>query len=262
MHVAPTAGLPMNETAGAPRSRSKGQLWLQRCNVLFDAARRAAKPLSAIALCIENYEELKTKFGAEGVEQAMGVIGKAIAASLAPTNATGRLARAFFVTISPAVGAKSALDQAERLERHISAATLTLGRHAVTAHARGGTASSDTDNVASAEELMKLAVHRALARVKRVEGESGMAGCASPTNDAVTLTPGERAVLRQIIRLESQAPSNEYQFNAVSTGWPVSHRAAYMAAYEGLIIKGFIALTATPQAFTVTTKGLRAAQAL
>jgi len=237
-------------------------VWMRRCRVLFESAQRNAKPLSVIALCIENYADLKAQFGPDGSENAMGVLGRAIAATLAPSNAVSRLASTLFVIISPGADNKRGVLLAGRLERLISSASLTLGSRRLIAQVRSATSSLDTDRAESVEDLMKLAVHRALAGVRRTGGRNLAPGTTVSPPAADGLAPGERAVLRQVMRLAPGGPLKQYELNALSTGWPVLHRAAYMAAYNGLMKRGFIAASPEPQSFTLTSKGIEALKTL
>jgi hypothetical protein len=71
------------------------------------------------------------------------------------------------------------------------------------------------------------------------------------------LTPGEKAVLRQISVLYSTAGARDQQVKALLMQWPPTHYEAYQKAYGGLVEKRLIQDEGT-QSFRITDAGLRA----
>jgi hypothetical protein len=71
------------------------------------------------------------------------------------------------------------------------------------------------------------------------------------------LTPGEKAVLRQIGVLYSTAGERDQQFKALFMQWAPSHHDAYQKAYGGLVAKQLVQ-DAGGQSFWITDSGLKA----
>ena len=71
------------------------------------------------------------------------------------------------------------------------------------------------------------------------------------------LTPGEKAVLRQIRALYAIDGQHELQVKALLMQWPPIHHATYQRSYAGLVSKLLIEEVGT-QIFRLTQAGLSA----
>jgi hypothetical protein len=75
--------------------------------------------------------------------------------------------------------------------------------------------------------------------------------------NAVDLTPGEKAVLGQIRALYATEARREHQLKALMMQWPPIHHEAYRRAYGGLLAKLLIQ-DVNAQVFRLTEIGLSA----
>jgi hypothetical protein len=73
----------------------------------------------------------------------------------------------------------------------------------------------------------------------------------------VDLTPGEKAVLKQIRALYATEARREHQLKALMMQWPPIHHEAYKRAYGGLLAKLLIQ-DVNAQVFRLTEMGLSA----
>ena len=71
------------------------------------------------------------------------------------------------------------------------------------------------------------------------------------------LTPGEKAVLKQIRALYATEARREHQLKALMMQWPPIHHETYKRAYGGLLAKLLIQAV-DAQAFRLTEAGLGA----
>lgn len=71
------------------------------------------------------------------------------------------------------------------------------------------------------------------------------------------LTPGEKAVLRQIRALYATEARREHQIKALRMQWPPVHHEAYTRAFGGLLAKLLIQ-NVDAQVFRITETGLGA----
>ncbi len=71
------------------------------------------------------------------------------------------------------------------------------------------------------------------------------------------LTPGEKAVLRQIRALYATEARREHQVKALRMQWPPIHHEAYTRAFGGLLAK-FLIQNVDAQIFRITETGLGA----
>jgi hypothetical protein len=71
------------------------------------------------------------------------------------------------------------------------------------------------------------------------------------------LTPGEKAVLKQIRALYATAARREHQLKALMMQWPPIHHETYKRAYGGLLAKLLIQAV-DAQVFRLTEAGLGA----
>lgn len=71
------------------------------------------------------------------------------------------------------------------------------------------------------------------------------------------ITPGEKAVLRQIGALYATEKRRDHQLKALVMQWPPTHRESYNLAYHGLHAKHLIEAVGA-QYFRITEAGLKA----
>ncbi len=83
----------------------------------FARADRYKRPLSVLALCIDNYEEIKAKHGRVGCELVLKHIGKLLPALLREVDIAARLQADQFVIILPETNEAGAHVVAERIRQ-------------------------------------------------------------------------------------------------------------------------------------------------
>ena len=126
----------------------------------FTDARRHGTPFSAVSLRIDNYAEIETKFGSVAAGQLLGRLVKLLQGMLRAEDALGRTGDALFTVILPGTAAEPAIAVAQRLRQRLDSARITHGTEAVPIRTSLGVAALANDNVASAEELFKVALGR------------------------------------------------------------------------------------------------------
>jgi diguanylate cyclase (GGDEF)-like protein len=175
----------------------------------FTEARRHGTPLSAVSLRIENYAGIEAKFGSTAAGQLLGRLVKLLQGMLRAEDAMGRTGEALFTVLLPGTAAEQAVAVAQRLRQRLDSARVTHGAEAVPVHTTLGVAALGNDNVASAEELLKVA----LGRLERaaVKGEAQRTG---PRENLSAMpppagAPGDIAAALQILERASAERSSE-----------------------------------------------------
>lgn len=126
----------------------------------FSYARRHNAQLSVMALRVDSHAEVASAASTEVADQILARIAKMISGMLRAEDSIGRVADATFVVISAGTGAPQVLAFAKRLREQLEAAKVSYGGKVLRMRASTGVASLGTDNVASVEELIKLAAGR------------------------------------------------------------------------------------------------------
>lgn len=212
----------------------------------YSNARERGTPLSVMALRVENYAEVVEKISKDVAEQVLARIAKAISAMFPGESIVGRTAETAFVLITPRAGASEMAASARRLQEQIENAQLRHGAYVLKIRACSGVASPSMDTANSIEELIRLALQRAL-----------------PADPAMLdLTPSERAVLRQISGLVADGSAKVLDMRSLTGSWSMLHQDAYKGGYLGLVKKGFIAPSANGDAFSITSNGMKALRAI
>jgi diguanylate cyclase (GGDEF)-like protein len=175
----------------------------------FAHARGQGTPLSVVSLRIDNYAEIEAKFGKAAAGQLLGRLVKLLQGMLRAEDAMGRTGEALFAVLLPGTAAEPAVAVAQRLRQRLDSARITHGAEAVGIHTSLGVAALGNDNVASVEDLLKVA----LGRLERaaVKGEAQRTG---PRQNLGTMppparAPGDIAAALQILEQASAERSSE-----------------------------------------------------
>jgi hypothetical protein len=72
------------------------------------------------------------------------------------------------------------------------------------------------------------------------------------------LTPGERAILRQLRQLYAGSSNRAHPMTAVTSQWPAVHYEAYRSSFSGLIGKRLVQPEANGQMVRLTAAGFEA----
>jgi diguanylate cyclase (GGDEF)-like protein len=155
----------------------------------FAAARAQGTPFSLVSLRIDNNSEIVAKFGAAAAGQMLTRLVKLLQGMLRGEDAMGRTGEALFTVLLPGTGAEQAVGVAQRLRQRLESARITHGAEAVQLHSSLGVAALGNDNVASVEELVKVALGR-LAR-SAVKAEAQRTG---PQESLAATQPGRAPV--------------------------------------------------------------------
>jgi len=126
----------------------------------FMHARGQGTPFSTIALRIDNYGDVEAKFGKDASGQLLGRLVKLVQGMLPAEDAMGRTGEALFRVLLPGTATEQAIAVAQRLRQRLDSARITHGAEAVPIRTSLGVAALGNDNVASAEELFKVALGR------------------------------------------------------------------------------------------------------
>ncbi len=178
-------------------------------NKHFTDARRHGTPLSVVSLRIDNYADIEARFGSAAAGQLLGRLVKLLQAMLRAEDAMGRTGEALFAVLLPGTAAEQAVAVAQRLRQRLDSARITHGAEAVGIHTSLGVAALGNDDVASVEDLLKVA----LGRLERaaVKGEAQRTG---PRQNLGTMpppgrAPGDIAAALQILEQASAERSSE-----------------------------------------------------
>lgn len=174
----------------------------------FAHARGQGTPLSAVSLRIDNYAEIAAKFGKAPAGQMLGRLVKLLQGMLRGEDAMGRTGEALFSVLLPGTAAEQAVDVAQRLRQRLDSARITHGAEAVRIQTNLGVAALGNDNVASVEELLKVA----LGRLERAAAK-GEAQRTGPQASIGTTPPGRApdqvAAALQVLERASAERSSE-----------------------------------------------------
>ena len=164
----------------------------------FSYARRHAAALSVMALRIDSHAEVAQAVNKEVADQILARVAKLVSGMLRAEDSIGRMADATFAVVSAGTSAPQVLAFAKRLRDQLEAAKVSYGGKALRIRVSTGVASLGIDNVASIEELMKLA----LQRLEKVV-ETAAAPAAAPAEKRATLPPEVDAALKVLESLDA-----------------------------------------------------------
>ena len=176
----------------------------------FAHARGRSAPLSAVSLRIDNYAEIAQKFGPAAAGQLLGRLVKLLQGMLRAEDAMGRTGDALFSVLLPETAAAQAVAIAQRLRQRLDSARITHGAEAIRIRASLGVAALGNDNVASVEELLKVALGRLERAAARSDAQH--AGAGTPGEFGSTLpgvAPSELAAAVQILERASSERASE-----------------------------------------------------
>jgi len=163
----------------------------------FSYARRHASALSVLALRIDSHAEVAQAVNKEVADQILARVAKLVSGMLRAEDSIGRMADATFAVVSAGTTAPQVVAFAKRLRDQLDAAKVSYGGKALRIRASTGVASLGLDNVASIEDLMKLAMQR-LDRAEPVA-----APAAAPAEKRLTLPPEVDAALKVLESLDA-----------------------------------------------------------
>ena len=155
----------------------------------FVDARKQGTPLSVVSLRIDNYGGIAQKFGQSTAGPLLGRLVKLLQAMLRGEDAVGRTGEALFTVLLPGTAAEQAVVIAQRLRQRLDSARITHGAEVVPLRISLGVAALGNDNVASVEELLKIALER-LERAA-VKGEAQRSGA----QQTIPAAPPRRAAV-------------------------------------------------------------------
>ena len=150
-------------------------------------AREQGTPLSAVSLRIDNYAGIEAKFGKAAAGQMLARLVKLVQGMLRAEDAMGRTGEALFTVLLPGTAAQQAVAVAQRLRQRLDSARITHGTEAVRICTSLGVAALGNDNVASVDELLRIA----LGRLERAAAKGEAQRTAAPEN--VGTAPPARA---------------------------------------------------------------------
>jgi two-component system cell cycle response regulator len=171
-------------------------------------ARGEGTPFSAVSLRIDNYTEIEAKFGSAASGQLLGRLAKLLQGMLRAEDAMGRTGEALFTVLLPETAAEQAVAVAQRLGQRLDSARITQGTEAVRIRTSLGVAALGNDNVASVEELLKVA----LGRLERAAAKGVAQRTGAPENVGTmppARAPGELESALQILERASAERASE-----------------------------------------------------
>jgi diguanylate cyclase (GGDEF)-like protein len=126
----------------------------------FSLARRHGGPLSVLTFRMDSYGEISEKVGKTVADQLLAKVAKLVMSTLRAEDSMGRTAEATFAVIFPGTSSPQALNFARRMHEQLEKAQVTYRDQVLKIRTSIGLAALDVDNVASIEELMKMALQR------------------------------------------------------------------------------------------------------
>ena len=175
----------------------------------FAHARGQGTPFSAVSLRIANYAEIETKFGKAAAGQLLGRLVKLVQGMLRAEDAMGRTGEALFTVLLPGTAAEQAVAVAQRLRQRLDSARITHGTEAVRIHTSLGVAALGNDNVASVEELVKVALGRLERAAAKGEGQRTEVPESPATMPPPARAPADVAAALKILEQASGERSSE-----------------------------------------------------
>jgi two-component system cell cycle response regulator len=137
----------------------------QRLDEEFQRAERAAEPLSLMALDLDQFDAVNSRYGRAAGDRLLGACGRAIARSCRDKDVVTHPAGDEFVVILPGSHFAAALGAAERVWRAVKGASIVEQGNAISCEASIGVACFPSRDVAATRDLLRYA-HTALTRAK------------------------------------------------------------------------------------------------
>ena len=126
----------------------------------YSHARRHGGPLAVLTFRMDSYDEIAGKVGKTVADQLLAKVAKLVMGTLRAEDSMGRTAEATFAIIFPGTSSQQALNFARRMHEQLEKAQVTYREQVLKIRTSLGLAALDVDNVASIEDLMKMAQQR------------------------------------------------------------------------------------------------------
>ena len=126
----------------------------------YSHARRHGGPLAVLTFRMDSYGEIAGKVGKTVADQLLAKVAKLVMGTLRAEDTMGRTAEATFTVLFPGTSSQQALNFARRMHEQLEKAQVTYRDQVLKIRTSLGLAALDVDNVASIEDLMKLALQR------------------------------------------------------------------------------------------------------
>ena len=126
----------------------------------YSHARRHGGPLAVLTFRMDSHDEIAAKVGKTVADQLLAKVAKLVMGTLRAEDSMGRTAEATFAIIFPGTSSQQALNFARRMHEQLEKAQVTYREQVLKIRTSLGLAALDVDNVASIEDLMKMAQQR------------------------------------------------------------------------------------------------------
>ena len=160
----------------------------------YSHARRHGGPLSVLTFRMDSYGEITEKVGKNVADQLLAKVAKLVMGTVRAEDSMGRTAEATFTVIFPGTSSQQALIFARRMHEQLEKAQVTYRDQVLKIRTSLGLAALDVDNVASIEDLMKMAQQRLQDAASRKAQRAAEPEEASPLKPAALPSDIDRAV--------------------------------------------------------------------
>jgi diguanylate cyclase (GGDEF)-like protein len=126
----------------------------------YSHARRHGGPLAVLTFRVDSYGEITEKVGKNVADQLLAKVAKLVMGTLRAEDSMGCTAEATFAVIFPGTSSQQALAFARRMHEQLDKAQVKYRDQVLKIRTSIGLAALDVDNVASIEDLMKMAQQR------------------------------------------------------------------------------------------------------
>jgi len=160
----------------------------------YSHARRHGGPLSVLTFRMDSYGEIMEKVGKNVADQLLAKVAKLVMGTVRAEDSMGRTAEATFTVIFPGTSSQQALAFARRMHEQLDKAQVSYRDQVLKIRTSLGLAALDVDNVASIEDLMKMAQQRLQDAASRKAQRAAEPEEASPLKPATLPSDIDRAV--------------------------------------------------------------------
>ena len=160
----------------------------------YSHARRHGGPLSVLTFRMDSYGEITEKVGKNVADQLLAKVAKLVMGTVRAEDSMGRTAEATFTVIFPGTSSQQALAFARRMHEQLDKAQVSYRDQVLKIRTSLGLAALDVDNVASIEDLMKMAQQRLQDAASRKAQRAAEPEEASPLKPAALPSDIDRAV--------------------------------------------------------------------
>ena len=160
----------------------------------YSHARRHGGPLSVLTFRMDSYGEIMEKVGKNVADQLLAKVAKLVMGTVRAEDSMGRTAEATFTVIFPGTSSQQALAFARRMHEQLDKAQVSYRDQVLKIRTSLGLAALDVDNVASIEDLMKMAQQRLQDAASRKAQRAAEPEEASPLKPAALPSDIDRAV--------------------------------------------------------------------